>query len=95
MYVALFLAGPLVVAAAVGGLWLVSRRRPRRAESAGEGTVFSAMREKNPELYASLEMLPPGEAMDRWVEKYPDDFPERGATWVGDTSAIKPTAAKE
>lgn len=58
------------------------------------GSVFGAMRAKDPELFATLGNLDVYSAMERWVEKYPDDFPERGMTDVADTTAIKPIENK-
>lgn len=63
------------------------------ADSIYAGSVLGAMQDKDPELFASLTGLDAHSAMMRWVDKYPDDFPLRGATSVSDTTAIKPKQA--
>lgn len=47
------------------------------------GTVFADMQDKDPELFNTLGSELLESAMWIWVEKYPDDFPERGTTLVG------------
>jgi hypothetical protein len=58
-----------------------------------EGSVFSAMRDKDPELFAQLQGLSAPAAMYRWLEVYPEDFPKREMTSVADVSAVKPKPA--
>ena len=47
-----------------------------------QGSVFAEMQDKDPELFATLGCLSYPDAMYRWIDKYPDDFPERGMTPV-------------
>jgi hypothetical protein len=53
--------------------------------------LFEKMREKDPDLFGRIEMMPVEMGMWAWVEKYPDDFPARGMTALNDASAIKDT----
>lgn len=57
-----------------------------------EQTVFRAMEQKDPRLFASLSMIPIWEVIPKWKAKYPDDFPMGGRTAVDDLSAIKPVS---
>lgn len=66
------------------------------AESRYQFTVFADMQDKDPDLFKMFEMMQPEAGMRVWLEKYPDDFPDREMTRVLDrvasdgTPIIKP-----
>ncbi len=58
--------------------------------------VFMAMKRKDPDLYATFKAhWTASDAMYAWVEKYPEDFPQRGLTAVNDASAIRTNEAMQ
>jgi hypothetical protein len=52
--------------------------------------VIEAMKAKDPELFAQVEHMIPGQAYLSWKAAYPEDFPEGVKTDMQDGGAIKP-----
>ncbi len=47
-----------------------------------EGSIFGAMQDKDPGLFAQIEGMGLSEGCEVWWTKYPEDLPDRGATPV-------------